>query len=138
MSSSYEEVFDGFTDRQLVSILEEQDYENVKVLKSGVIRFTYNSMNYLINNSYDDGSMGILIIFNDIDMSFKDMNEWNKDKRFVAVYKDDDGDICLRMDLESGITEEYLIKSIKRFISLQVMFSLSKLEGLAGLLKMFK
>ena len=110
MSSSYEEVFDGFTDRQLVSILEEQDYKNVRILASGVIGFMHNSMNYLINNNYNDGSMGILIIFNDIDMSFVDMNEWNKDKRFATVYKDDNGHLCLKMDFESGMTEAYFIK----------------------------
>ncbi|MGV3059552.1 YbjN domain-containing protein [[Pasteurella] aerogenes] len=138
MSSSYKEVFDEFTDRQLVSLLEDQDYENVRILKSGLIRFTHNSMNYLINNSYDDGSIELVIMFNDIDMSLKEMNEWNMERRFASIYKDNDGDICLKMGLLSGMTEEYLIKSIKRFIGLQTAFSLSKLEGLDRLLKMFK
>lgn len=138
MSSSYEEVFDEFTDRQLVSLLEDQDYEKVRILKSGLIRFTHNSMNYLINNSYDDGSIELVIMFNDIDMSLKEMNEWNMERRFASIYKDNDGNICLKMGLLSGMTEEYLIESIKRFIALQTAFSLSKLEGLDRLLKMFK
>lgn len=123
MSSSYEEVFDEFTDRQIVSILEDHDYENVRILKTGLIRFTHNSMNYLVNNSYSDGSFGINMMFDDIDMSFKEMNEWNSEKRFVKVYKNDDGRICLSMDLESGMTEAYLVESIKRFIALQAIFS---------------
>lgn len=138
MSSSYEEVFDEFTDRQLVSLLEDQDYEKVRILKSGLIRFRHNSMNYLINNSYDDGSIELVIMFNDIDMSLKEMNEWNMERRFASIYKDNDGNICLKMGLLSGMTEEYLIESIKRFIALQAAFSLSKLEGLDRLLKMFK
>lgn len=92
MSSSYEEVFDGFTDRQLVSIVKEQDYENVRVLMSGAIGFTHNSMNYIINNSYDDGSMEILMIFNNIDMLFKEMNGTRKSdlqvfiKMMIGIY----------------------------------------------------
>lgn len=138
MSSSYEEVFEEFTDRKLVSLLEEQDYEDVLIFKAGLIRFRYNSMNYIINNTYDDGSIEILMIFDDIDMSFKEINEWNREKRFVTLYKNDDGKVCLKMSLESGMTEAYLLESIKRFIAVQVAFSLSRLGGLASLLKMFK
>ncbi|MDO4698532.1 MAG: YbjN domain-containing protein [Pasteurellaceae bacterium] len=138
MSSSYEEVFDEFTDRQLVSILEGEDYDNVRILKSGFIRFSKDSMNYILNNSYSDGSLGIFMMFDDFDMSYKEMNEWNKEKRFVKIYKNDDGNICLGMDLESGMTEEYLIKSINRFISLQTLFSLSRLGELSKFLNLFK
>lgn len=138
MSSSYEEVFEEFTDRQLVSILEQADYENVRIVKRGLVAFTCDSMNYLISNGYDDGSIEIFMAFNDIDISFKEMNEWNCEKRFVTVYKNDDGNICLKMSLESGMTEAYLLKSINRFITVQKIFSLSRLDGLASLLKMFK
>lgn len=137
MSSSYDEVFDEFTDKQLVSILEEQDYDNVKIVKSGLIRFTKNSMNYILDNTYSDGSLRILMIFDDIDMSYKEMNEWNEKKRFVKVYKHDDGNILLSMDLEFGITEAYLIRSIDRFITLQQLFSLSRLGELSKLLNLF-
>lgn len=137
MSSSYDEIFDEFTDKQLLCILKDQDYENVRILTTGLIRFTHNSMNYLINNSYDDGSIGIFMVFDDIDISFKEMNEWNAERRFVTIYKDNDGKLCLKMDLESGMTEEYLLKSIKRFIELQMVFSLLRLDGLARLLKVF-
>ncbi|MFY1026157.1 hypothetical protein ACE4RU_00010 [Actinobacillus seminis] len=138
MSSSYEEVFDEFTDRELVSLLKEQDYENVEIIKSGVIKFRHDSMIYIIDNSYDDGSIDVFMIFDDIDMSFKEMNRWNAEKRFVSVHKDDDGKVCLKMSLESGITEAYLIESIKRFIALQTVFSLRELAHVASLLKMFK
>lgn len=138
MSSSYEEVFDEFTDRELVSLLKEQDYENVEIIKSGVIKFRHNSMIYVIDNSYDDGSIDVFMIFDDIDMSFKEMNQWNAEKRFVSVYKNDDGKVCLKMSLESGMTEAYLIESIKRFITLQTVFSLRELAHVASLLKMFK
>ncbi|QNS15957.1 hypothetical protein [Mannheimia bovis] len=104
MSSSYEEVFDEFTDRQLVSILEEADYENVRIVKRGLIAFTRDGMNYLVSNGYDD-SIEIFMAFNDIDISFKEMNKWNCEKRFITVQK---------------------------------IFSLSRLGGLASLLKMFK
>ncbi|OZN25443.1 hypothetical protein CFY87_02220 [Actinobacillus seminis] len=137
MSSSYEEVFDEFTDRELVSLLKEQDYENVEIIKSGVIKFRHDSMIYIIDNSYDDGSIDVFMIFDDIDMSFKEMNRWNAEKRFVSVYKCD-GKVCLKMSLESGITEAYLIESIKRFIALQTVFSLRELAHVASLLKMFK
>ncbi|NBI43834.1 hypothetical protein GVX76_10210 [[Haemophilus] felis] len=138
MSSSYEEVFDEFTDRQLVSILEGEDYDNVRILKSGLIRFTKDSMNYLLNNSYSDGSLGIFMVFDDLDMSYKDMNEWNKKRRFVKIYKNDDGNIYLGMDLESSMTKKYLIESINRFIALQRIFSLSRLGELSKFLNLFK
>lgn len=138
MSSSYEEVFDEFTDRHLVSILEDQDYDNVRIVKSGLIRFSKDSMNYLLNNNYSDGSLQLFMIFDDIDMSFKEINEWNCEKRFVKIYKNDDGKTCLEMDFESGITEAYLISMIKRFIALQSIFSLSRLEGFSQFLKLFK
>lgn len=58
------------------------------------------------------------MIFNDIDMSFKEMNSWNRDKRFVVtIYKDSDRGVCLKMDVEAGMTEEYLLKSINKFIT---------------------
>lgn len=136
MSSYYEEVFDDFTDRQLVSILEEQNYEAVRVLSSGLIQFRYDNLIYHINNSYDD-SMDIFMVFDDFDISFKEINEWNAEKRFVKVYKDD-GKVFLTMHLDTGITEAYLIHSIRKFITIQALFSLSKLSRLAKLFEIIK
>lgn len=100
----------------------------MRIVKRGLVAFTCDSMNYLISNGYDDGSIEIFMAFNDIDISFKEMNEWNCEKRFVTVYKNDDGNICLKMSLESGMTEAYLLKSINRFITVQKIFSLSRIR----------
>ncbi|OOR97174.1 hypothetical protein B0187_09890 [Haemophilus paracuniculus] len=128
MSSSYAEIFDEFTDRQLMSILQYQDYENVVILEPGIVKFTYNDRNYLIDNNYGGGSLSIIMIFDDADMSFEEMNNWNKDNRFVTVYETH-GSVQLRMDLESGITEEYLLKAIDMFITTQRVFTISRLSN---------
>lgn len=134
MSSSYEEVLMNSQIESQCLFWKEQDYENVEIIKSGVIKFRHDSMIYIIDNSYDDGSIDVFMIFDDIDMSFKEMNRWNAKKRFVSVYKCD-GKVCLKMSLESGITEAYLIESIKRSIALQTVFSLRELAHVASLLK---
>ncbi len=76
-------------------------------------------------------------VFDDFDISFKEINEWNAEKRFVKVYKDD-GKVFLTMHLDTGITEAYLIHSIRKFITIQALFSLSKLSHLAKLFEILK
>lgn len=43
------------------------------------------------------------------------VNEWNRRKRFLKVYLDEDGDINMDMDvdLEGGVTREYLAERLR-------------------------
>ena len=46
--------------------------------------------------------------------SMRDMNEWNRDRRFAKAYLDDDGDPTLEMDvnLDFGVTRDNLDDTI--------------------------
>lgn len=129
MNSEYVEVFDGFSDRQLVNILDNV-YEDVKIYKTGIVTFKYQGVNYLVNNSYNDGSIQVIVSFGDIDdMSLRDINMWNSEKRFAKLY-DDDGGTCLEINLEPGISKDYLLKAINRLTTLVFLFQLERFQKL--------
>jgi len=43
------------------------------------------------------------------------VNEWNRRKRFLKVYLDEDGDLNMDMDvdLEGGVTRDYLLERVR-------------------------
>ena len=61
--------------------------------------------------TYDDGhAIQFYVGFTDTNATLRDVNEWNKTKRFSRSYLDDEGDPCLELDLDfaGGITESRL------------------------------
>ena len=122
-------MFDGFSDRQLVNI-RDNVYEDVKIYKTGIVTFKHQGVNYLVNNSYNDGSIQVIVSFGDIDdMSLRDINMWNSEKRFAKLY-DDDGGTCLEINLEPGISKDYLLKAINRLTTLVFLFQLERFQKL--------
>lgn len=58
--------------------------------------------------TYDDGhAIQFYVGFTDTDATLREINDWNRTKRFSRSYLDDEGDPCLELDLDlaGGVTE---------------------------------
>lgn len=117
ISSAYAEtemmrVYTKFSDKEIVDLLKENF--NVTIPKKGVIKVKNKSMDLtmLISNKRDNGSLSFYFFF-DKEASYKALNAWNSDNRFLRVYNKD-GDLVLQNDLDVGygIGEEYLFKHV--------------------------
>lgn len=100
---------DRYADAELVTILKNDGYSAIEQVEEGVIRIKINGDNYaLINN--DDGDLQTYYGFSGFDISYKDINEWNKSKRLSRAYIDDDNDPVIEADLlaNAGLSDEHV------------------------------
>lgn len=117
ISSAYAEtkmmrVYTKFSDKEIVDLLKENF--NVTIPEKGVIKVKNEGMGVtmLIDNKRDNGSLSFYFIFNK-GTSYKALNAWNSDKRFLRAY-DIDGTLILQndLDVEYGVAKEYLVKHV--------------------------
>ncbi len=91
---------------QLKAIISDAGYD-VSVQKEGVLKAQMNGITVLFFIAENSESIQAYAGFKGGDSSLRNMNEWNKNKRFSRAYKDDEGDPVIELDLdfEGGITE---------------------------------
>lgn len=126
ISSAYAEtemmrVYTKFSDKEIVDLLKETF--DVTIIEKGVIKVRNKSidLSMLILNKWNDSSLSFLFSF-DKEASYKALNEWNRDNRFLKVFNMN-GDFILKNDLDVryGIGEKYLIGHVsKLFLSVIV------------------
>lgn len=107
-----------FSDQEIVDILKRKYGEdNVTILEKGKIKLVANEFKHIIYNSNNNSSLSFRIYFSD-PTTLADVNKWNQEKRFLTAYLDADGILVLQSDLdvETGVTEAYLLDFIKRFV----------------------
>lgn len=126
ISSAYAEtkmmrVYTKFSDKEIVDLLKENF--NVTIRDKGAIVVKDKGRNFtmLIDNKRDSGSLSFSFIFDKVP-SYKVLNEWNMDKRFLRAF-DLDGYLVLQndLDVEYGISEEYLVKHVSSLFLLLLL-----------------
>jgi len=98
---------DRFSDASLVRIMKDDGYSSVKLVKSGKIRIKVDGRSYLLFNT-SSGDLQLYYGIGGAVISYKTINEWNRDKRFSRAYLDSDIDPVLEADLlaNGGLTDE--------------------------------
>lgn len=117
ISSAYAEtkmmrVYTKFSDKEIADLLKENF--NVTISEKGFIKVKNEGMGLtmLIDNKRDNGSLSFSFIFGKVP-SYKVLNEWNMDKRYLRAF-DLDGYLVLQndLDVEYGVAKEYLVKHV--------------------------
>lgn len=110
-------VYTQFSDQDIVDILKTQ-YNNVKILEKEIILITAGETKYLIINMGEYG-LQFRVFFSDATkFSLSDLNKWNREKRFIKAYFDENNAVALQADLDvdAGITRESVLKSVRTFM----------------------
>jgi len=112
-----------FSDAELVEIMKNDGYSAVSRLKDGVITIRVDGVSYgLLNNR--DGDLQTYYAISDANISYEDVNEWNRTMRLSRAYLDADKDPTLEADLlangglsQKNVTEFFkvFLGSVKRF-----------------------
>lgn len=99
---------------QLQDIISEAGY-NAEQQKENVLKVKMGEVSVLFFISENKQSIQAYAGFKGGDASLKNMNEWNKNKRYSRAYKDDDGDAVMELDLdlEGGVSESRIVNFIQ-------------------------
>jgi hypothetical protein len=108
---------DKYSDAELIQIINDDGYSAVTKLKDGVIKVKIDGSAYLIFN-HSDGALHALYGVGDAKISYEDINEWNRTKRFSRAYLDSDKNPILESDLlaNGGLTKKHVTEFIKVFV----------------------
>ncbi|OOS01637.1 hypothetical protein B0186_02770 [Canicola haemoglobinophilus] len=116
-NTEFVEVKKSYSDQELITLLRNEGYSPVKLLKKGGIVFQAEGTNYLIINQQD--TLQIVVTFNDADhIDYEQLNEWNSEYRFTRAYINKDiGLVHLDndLDLRAGVSEQQIIRFIAKF-----------------------
>lgn len=76
----------------------------------------------MIANGGDD--LELALVISNSSLSLSDLNKWNREKRFAYAYFNLAYQLVLKSDLffEGGITREYFLSFIRRFMIVSAMF----------------
>lgn len=85
-------VYIKFSDQEIVKTIKAK-YPHTEILRKGLIRISSNGINYVIDNTRNNGSLSFLISFSNKSTSLSDLNKWNRERRFISAYLDEDNDI---------------------------------------------
>jgi len=98
---------DRYSDASLIRIMKDDGYSSVKLVKAGKIRIKVDGRSYLLFNT-SSGDLQLYYGIGGAVISYKTINEWNRDKRFSRAYLDSDIDPVLEADLlaNGGLTDE--------------------------------
>ncbi len=119
---------DNYSDAELIGILIADGYSAIEKLKDGVIKVKVDGSTYLLLND-EDGDLQAYFAISDAVISYRDINEWNKSKRFSRAYLDDDDDPVLEADLlaDGGLSEKHVteffgifLQSVRAFVDFLV------------------
>lgn len=105
-----------YSDSELVNILKDEGYGAVKLIDDGSIRIKIDGRSYMLFNQ-DDGDLQAYYAISGVDVSYRDMNDWNRTKRLSRAYLDSDRDPVIEADLlaNGGLTVENVTEFFKVF-----------------------
>ena len=116
-----------YSDAELIEIIKGEGYSAVKKAKEGTIHIKIDGRSYFLLNK-KDGDLQTYYSIGGANISYKDINEWNKTKRLSRAYLDKDSDLTLESDLlaNAGLSEKMVteffsvfkgsVKVFRRFI----------------------
>lgn len=107
---------DRYSDNKLIRLIKDEGYGAVKKLKEGQIRIKIDGRSYILINK-DDGDLQAYYAISGVDISYRDINEWNRTKRLSRAYLDSDKDPVLESDLlaNGGLTHQNVTEFFRIF-----------------------
>ncbi|MGB0467092.1 MAG: YbjN domain-containing protein [Pontibacterium sp.] len=115
-ASAEQALSDRFSDSELVQIIKDDGYGSVKKIKDGAIRIKIEGTSYILLNK-SDGDLQAYYALGGADISYRDINTWNKTKRLSRAYLDSDKDPVLEADLlaNGGLSEKHVTEFFRVF-----------------------
>jgi hypothetical protein len=112
-----QDTFRRFSDDELVQLMRGEGYDSVTLKDKGFIHIEHDGVSYALINQ-DDGDLQAYYGVRGYDISFKDMNEWNKNFRLSRAYLDNDNDPVLETDLlaNGGMTIRNVTEMMRIFM----------------------
>lgn len=106
-----------YSDNALIQILKNEGYQAVTLLEKGTIKIKVNGRSYVIFNK-EDGDLQAYYGISGPDISYRDINEWNRTKRLSRAYLDSDQDPVLEADLlaNGGLTTDNVAQFFNIFV----------------------
>lgn len=106
-----------YTDNELVEVLQDNGYSSVEIRKEGLVVVKIDGRKYMLLND-DDGDLQLYYGIGGVEISYQDINGWNKSKKFTRAYVDSDGDVALEMDLQSdaGLSKTHISEFLDLFV----------------------
>jgi Putative bacterial sensory transduction regulator len=104
-----------FTDAELLGIVQGEGY-TVEISKEGLLIIKIDGSKYLLYN-LEDGDLQLFYGISDVEVTFEDINEWNRTKRLSRAYLDTENDPCIECDLlaNAGLSPDHVIQAIAVF-----------------------
>ncbi|NPA30081.1 MAG: YbjN domain-containing protein [Epsilonproteobacteria bacterium] len=91
----------AYTDEELVSILKDDGYTAVTIVKKGVIRVKVNGRSYALFQM-SDGDLQAYYGISGLKVPCEKINTWNRTRRTCRAYLDRQNDPVLEADLISN------------------------------------
>lgn len=109
---------DKYSDSELIQIIKDEGYSAVEKIKDGAIRVKIDGRSYVLFNK-SDGDIQAYYGIGGVIISYEDINEWNRTKRFSRAYLDSDKDPVLESDLlaNGGLTKKHVTEFFRLFTS---------------------
>ena len=100
----------SFTDNELIKIIKSEGYSAVSKARDGLIKIKIEGRTILLYNNYG-GDLQAFYAISGTNLSYEDINEWNKTKRLSRAYLDSDKDPAIESDLlsDGGITKKNVV-----------------------------
>ena len=105
-----------YSDDELIQIMKDDGYASVKQQRKGLIRIKIDGRTYLLLNK-SDGDLQTYYAVGGVNLSYEDMNTWNRTKRLSRAYLDTDMDPILESDLlaNAGLTAKQITEFFRVF-----------------------
>ncbi|MGV6858214.1 MAG: YbjN domain-containing protein [bacterium] len=112
---------DRFSIQELKDIVVGEGYGSVKIKGDDRVIFKSSGRTFVLA-LYDDGDLQLYYGASGVQVTPKDINEWNRTKRLSRAYIDSEGDIALEADqfANGGLTREMVQDMIKVFVQTSV------------------
>ncbi len=104
-----------FTDAELLGILQSEGYA-AEISKEGILIIKIDGAKYLLYN-LEDGDLQFFYGISDVNVTFEDINEWNRTKRLSRAYLDSENDPCIECDLlaNAGLSSDHVLQALNVF-----------------------
>ena len=123
-----------YSDAEVMEILRADGFSAVTQLKGGAIKVSVNGRTPILFNN-EDGDLQAYFVASGVELSYEDINEWNRTRRLSRAYLDSDNDPVLEADLLSngGLTRKNVGEFFRVFVNVTlpgfIEFLLEKDQG---------
>lgn len=106
-----------YTEAQIEELLKDEGYSSVERIDDGVFKLKVDGTAYLFFIQ-DDGDFQMYYGVSGLEVSFKQINEWNKNKRLSRAYIDSSNDPVIEADMlaNGGVSRQNIAEFIRIFL----------------------